>query len=98
MPALKRTLLACLAIVGIGSPFTPAPSAQEVTVKVGKAKAGSWLKKSAAKGTVSFSVSLNAATRKALRAKHRLRLSVAVALTPPGGKPLTKTAKATVSL
>jgi len=31
-------------------------------------------------------------------AEHRLRLTVAVALTPPGGKKLTKTVKATVSL
>src|SRR6266511_2697637 len=35
MPALQRILLACLGIVGVGSPVTPAASAQEVTVKVG---------------------------------------------------------------
>jgi NitT/TauT family transport system substrate-binding protein len=35
MPALQRILLACLGIVGVGSPVTSAASAQEVTVKVG---------------------------------------------------------------
>jgi plastocyanin len=75
-----------------------AASRLEVTVKRGKTKAGIWLKKSAAKGTVTFSVALDAKTRKALRAKRRLRVTVAVALTPPGGKKLTKTVKVTVSL
>ena len=46
----------------------------------------------------SFSVALNAKTRKALRAKHRLRLAVRVTLTAPGAKTLTSTATATVSL
>jgi hypothetical protein len=75
-----------------------AGSRLEVTVRAGKAKAGTWVKTSAAAGRTSFAVALNAKTRKALRAKRRLRLSVTVALTPPGAKTLTTTAKATVSL
>jgi hypothetical protein len=75
-----------------------AGSRLEVTVRSGKAKAGTWVRKSAAAGRVSFSVALNAKTRKALRSKGRLRLSVRVALTAPGARTLTTTATATVSL
>jgi plastocyanin len=75
-----------------------AGSRVEVTVRSGKTKSGSWVKKSAAAGRTSFVVALNARTRKALRAKRRLNLTVTVALTPPGAKTLTTTAKATVSL
>jgi plastocyanin len=69
-----------------------------VTVRSGKAQAGTWVKQSAAAGRVSFAVALNARTRTALRAERRLRLTVTVALTPPAAKTLTTTAKATVSL
>ena len=75
-----------------------AGSRLEVTVKSGKAKAGRWVKRSAAAGAVAFSVPLDARTRRALRAKHRLKLTVTVALTPPGAKTLTRSARATVSL
>jgi plastocyanin len=75
-----------------------ASSRLEVTVKSGKTKAGTWLKRSARKGTVAFSVPLNAKARRTLKAKRRLKLTVTVALTPPGGKLLTKRASTVVSL
>jgi plastocyanin len=75
-----------------------APARVEVTLRSGKTKAGSWTRTSAAAGRVSFSVALNARTRKALRAKRHLKLTVSVALTPRGGKTLTTTGTATVSL
>jgi hypothetical protein len=75
-----------------------AASRVQVTVKRGKTTAGRWSKRSAPQGTVSFSVALNAKTRAALRSARRLKLTVRVALTPPGGKTLAKTVKATVSL
>ena len=49
------------------------------------------MKKSAAGGRTPFSVPLNAKTRKALRAKRRLKLTVTVALTAPGAQTLTTT-------
>jgi plastocyanin len=70
----------------------------EVTVKSGSKTVGSWRKTSTAKGTVAFSVALNAKARKALKAKRRLKLTVTVALTPPGGEPRTLRANAVVSL
>jgi plastocyanin len=70
----------------------------EVTVKSGKTKVGTWLRRSTGKGTVTFSVPLNAKARQALAAKHRLKLAVTVALTPPGGRLLTKHAITVVSL
>jgi plastocyanin len=75
-----------------------AGSRVEVTVRSGKAKAGTWVKKSAAAGRASFAIVLNARTRRALRAERRLALTVTIVLTPPGAKPLTTSAKATVSL
>jgi hypothetical protein len=75
-----------------------AGSRLEVTVKSGKAKAGSWRRTSAAAGPVAFSVPLDAKARRTLRAEHRLKLTVTVALTAPGAKTLTRIAKATVSL
>jgi len=75
-----------------------AGSRVEVTVRSGKAKAGRWVKKPATAGRVSFAIVLNAKTRKALRARRRLALTVTIVLTPPGAKALTTTAKATVSL
>ncbi|WP_028067876.1 cupredoxin domain-containing protein [Solirubrobacter soli] len=75
-----------------------AGSRVEVAVRSGKARAGTWVKKSAASGRTSFTVVLNAKTRKALRARRHLSLTVTVSLTPPGAKTLTTTAKAMVSL
>jgi hypothetical protein len=75
-----------------------AASRLEVTVKSGKTKVGTWLKRSAGKGTVTFSVPLNAKARRALKAKRRLKLAITIALTPPGGKLQTKRASAVVSL
>jgi plastocyanin len=75
-----------------------AASRVSVTVKRGKATAGRWSKRSAPRGTVRFSVALNARTRAALRSARRLKLTVRVALTPPGGRTLARTAKTTVSL
>jgi plastocyanin len=68
----------------------------EVTVMAGKSKVGTYLKKSTASGAVAFSVTLNAHARRSLAKARRLRVSVAVALTPPGGKKLVTHAKATV--
>jgi hypothetical protein len=68
----------------------------EVTVTAGKTKVGTYLKKATASGAVSFSVTLNAHARRTLAKARRLRLSVAVALTPPGGKRLITHAKVTV--
>ena len=42
-----------------------------------------------------FSVALDAKARRTLRAKRRLVVTVVVALTPPGGKKLTRSVKAT---
>jgi plastocyanin len=82
-----------------GSVDVPQAGARvKVTVRSGKARAGRWTKRSAAAGRLRFSVALDARSRKALRAKRRLKLTVTVALTPPGGKTLTTSATATVSL
>jgi plastocyanin len=75
-----------------------AGSRVQVTVRSGKTRAGRWRKPSAAAGRLSFAVKLDARTRRALRAKRRLKLTVTVAVTPRGGQTLTTTANATVSL
>jgi plastocyanin len=68
----------------------------EVTVKAGSAKVGVWVKTATKSGAVAFSVPLNAKARRMLKAKRRLDVTVAVALTPPGGKKLTMRTKAIV--
>ena len=68
----------------------------EVTVMAGKSKAGTYLKKSTASGAVAFSVALNAHARRTLAKARRLRVTVTVALTPPGGKKLVTHGKVTV--
>lgn len=47
-------------------------------------------------GRAAFAVRLSAKARRALRARHRLRLTVAVALTPPGGHRLSRTLHTTL--
>ena len=44
-----------------------------------------------------FSVGLDAKARKTYRSKGRLRVTVRVTLTPPGGKALTRTTKVTLT-
>ncbi len=55
-----------------------------------------WLKRSAPAGRVSFSLPLIARARHMLTLRHRLAVTVRVALTPPGGHTLHRAVKATV--
>jgi hypothetical protein len=47
-------------------------------------------------GRASFAVPLSAKARSALRKHHRLRVTVAVALTPPGAHKLSRTLHTTL--
>ena len=73
-----------------------AGSRVEVTARTTR-RVGRFLRRSAAAGTVVFSVGLDAKARKTYRRKGRLRVTVRVALTPPGGKALTRTTKVTLT-
>jgi hypothetical protein len=73
-----------------------AGSRVEVTARTSR-RVGRFLRRSAAAGTTVFSVGLDARARKILRAKGRLRVTVRVALTPPGAKALTRTMKVTLT-
>ena len=73
-----------------------AGSRLEVTARTTR-RVGRYLRRSAAAGPLVFSVGVDAKARKTLRAKGRLRLTVRVALTPPGGKALTRTTKVTLT-
>jgi hypothetical protein len=67
-----------------------------VTARIGarsRVRVGHFVDTSTRSGTVAFSVRLAA---KARRIKRSLPIRVAVALTPPDGRKLTHTAKATV--
>ena len=75
---------------------TEKASRLDVTVTAGSAKAGTYLKKSTPAGAVAFSVSLDARARRLLERRHQLRVTVAVALTPPGGRKLVQHAKVTL--
>lgn len=55
-----------------------------------------WLKRSAPAGRVSFSLPLIAKARHTLTLRHKLAVTVRVALTPPGGHTLHRAVKATV--
>jgi hypothetical protein len=57
------------------------------------ARVGGWLRRSAPAGRVAFSVPLDARARKALRRRHRLAVTLKVALTPPGGHALHHTVR-----
>jgi plastocyanin len=59
-------------------------------------RVGHWLKRSAPAGRVAFSIPLIAPARHALASRHKLPVTVRVALTPPGGRTLNRAAKATV--
>jgi hypothetical protein len=59
-------------------------------------RVGRWLERSTRAGSVTFSVPLSARARNALRRHRRLPVTVAVALTPPGGHELTRTLRATL--
>jgi hypothetical protein len=73
-----------------------AGSRVEITARTTR-RVGRFLRRSAAAGTLVFSVGIDAKARKTLRAKGRLRLTVRVALTPPGGNALTRTTKVTLT-
>jgi hypothetical protein len=77
-----------------------AASKLEVTVtarlKKARVRVGRWVKPSPAAGAVAFSVPLDVRARHALRSARRLPVTVAVVLTPPGGKRLTRTANALI--
>ena len=73
-----------------------AGSRLEVTARTNR-RVGRFVRRSAAAGSLVFSVGIDAKARKTLRAKGRLRLTVRVALTPPGGKALTRTMKVTLT-
>jgi plastocyanin len=60
-------------------------------------RVGRFVRRSTGPGTAVFSVGLDAKARRVLRAKHRLTVTVRVALTPRGGKPLTRRAKTTLT-
>ena len=62
----------------------------EVTLRRGRLRVGRSTRTVAAAGTVTFSVPLNATSRRTLRRRGRLDVTVAVALTPPGGSKLTR--------
>jgi plastocyanin len=57
----------------------------EVTLKSGKQTVGRFAKAKAASGANAFSVRLDKRGKSALKRRHSLKLTVAVALTPPGG-------------
>jgi plastocyanin len=59
-------------------------------------RVGHWLKRSAPAGRVAFAVPLIAPARHTLARRHKLAVTVRVALTPPGGRTLSHAAKATV--
>jgi plastocyanin len=77
-----------------------AASKLEVTVtarlKKARVRVGRWVKSSPASGRVAFSVPLDARARRALRSARKLTITVDVALTQPGGKRLTHSAKALI--
>jgi plastocyanin len=55
-----------------------------------RVRIGRWVNASAASGSVSFSVPLNASARRVLRREHALAVTVTVALTPPGASTLNQ--------
>jgi hypothetical protein len=58
--------------------------------------AGRWRKVAAGPGRVAFTVPLSRRARTALHRRHKLALTVTVALTPPGGRKLTRTLHTTL--
>ena len=69
-----------------------APSASLAKVKrAGGARVGRLVRPSAPAGTVSFTVSLDAAAKRALRHRHKLALTVKIVLTPVYGAAVTVT-------
>jgi hypothetical protein len=69
-----------------------APSASLAKVKrAGGARVGRLVRPSAPAGTVSFTVSLDAAAKRVLRHRHKLALTVKIVLTPLYGAAVTVT-------
>jgi plastocyanin len=69
-----------------------------VTTRLGKTvvRVGHSVTASTPSGPVTFSVALDAKARRALRDARKLTVTVAVALTPPGGTKLVHSAKASI--
>jgi hypothetical protein len=69
----------------------------EVTLRArlsgARVRVGRVVRANTAAGAVRFSVPLNAKAKRALRSRKRLDVTVAVALTPPGGKTITRSRK-----
>jgi hypothetical protein len=59
-------------------------------------RVGGWLKRSAPAGRVAFSVPLTAQARHTLTRRHRLAVTLRIALTPPGGRTLHRTVRLTM--
>jgi plastocyanin len=74
-----------------------AASRLEVTLRArlsrARVRAGRTVRASTAAGAVAFSVPLNAKAKRVLRSRKRLTVTVAVALTPPGAKTITRSQK-----
>jgi hypothetical protein len=97
-PALKLTLARSQRSMRVRGAveIDRAGSRLVVTVRTTR-RVGRLLRRSAAAGSLVFSVGIDAKARKTLRAKGRLRVTVRVALTPPAGKALTRTTKVTLT-
>jgi plastocyanin len=74
-----------------------AASRLEVTLRArlsrARVRVGRVVRASTATGAVTFSVPLNAKAKRVLRSRKRLDVTVAVVLTPPGGKTITRSQK-----
>jgi plastocyanin len=64
-----------------------------VTLRVRRVRVGRVVQSSTRAGTVRFSVPLDAKAKRVLRTRKRLDVTVAVALTPPGARTITRTQK-----
>jgi plastocyanin len=83
--------------VAVQSAHTRLEVTASAALRRGRAeRVGGWLRRSAPAGRVAFSVPLDARARKALRRRHRLAVTLRVALVPPGGRALNRRAKTTV--
>jgi plastocyanin len=67
-----------------------AGSRLEVALKSGRQGVGRYVKAKAASGANTFSVALDTRGKRLLKRRHSLKLTVAVAITPPGGKKMVR--------
>jgi hypothetical protein len=97
-PALDVTLARTQRSLRVRGAVAIAQAGSRVAVTIRTTRrVGRFLRRSAPTGTLVFSVGLDAKARRTLRSKRRLRVSVRVALTPPGAKALTKTTNVTLT-